>query len=115
MGRISKEMSFNKMLETQIQQISTTIPSHSNGDSSRIPIQESVRFIFTVLKEKAPKSAEESLGGVGKDKKPSAAKNFSTKFSRHVKNATPAATSSPVAPTTSIFRYGDGLVHRHKM
>jgi hypothetical protein len=32
------------------------------------------------------------------DKKPSIAKNFSTKFSRRVKNATPVATRSPVAP-----------------
>jgi hypothetical protein len=32
------------------------------------------------------------------DKKPSTAENFSTKFSRHVKNATPVATRSPVAP-----------------
>jgi hypothetical protein len=31
------------------------------------------------------------------DKKPSTAENFSIKFSRHVKNATPAVTSSPVA------------------
>jgi hypothetical protein len=30
-------------------------------------------------------------------KKPSAAENFSTKFSRRVKNATPVATRSPVA------------------
>jgi hypothetical protein len=34
------------------------------------------------------------------DKKPSAADNFSPKFSRCVKNATSAATSSPVAPVT---------------
>jgi hypothetical protein len=34
------------------------------------------------------------------DKKPSVAKNFSTKFSRHVKNTMPAATSSPVTPAT---------------
>jgi hypothetical protein len=34
------------------------------------------------------------------NKKPSAAKNFSMKFSQHVKNATPAVTSSPVAPVT---------------
>jgi hypothetical protein len=33
------------------------------------------------------------------DKKPSAAEKFSTKFSRRVKNATPVATRSPVAPT----------------
>jgi hypothetical protein len=32
------------------------------------------------------------------DKKPSAAENFSMKFSRRVKNATPVATRSPVAP-----------------
>jgi hypothetical protein len=34
------------------------------------------------------------------DKKPSAIENFSSKFSRRVKNATSATTSSPVAPTT---------------
>jgi hypothetical protein len=32
------------------------------------------------------------------DKKPSAAENFFTKFSRCVKNVTPVATRSPVAP-----------------
>ncbi len=32
------------------------------------------------------------------DKKPSAAENFSKKFSRRVKNATPVVTRSPVAP-----------------
>jgi hypothetical protein len=32
------------------------------------------------------------------DKKPNAAKNFSMKFSGHVKNATPVVTRSPVAP-----------------
>jgi hypothetical protein len=32
------------------------------------------------------------------DKKPSIAENFSTKFSRHVKNATPVVTRSPVTP-----------------
>jgi hypothetical protein len=88
------------MLETQIQQISAAIPSQSNGDSSKTPVQESVRSIFTVFKEKAPKPTEGSLGGVRKDKKPSAAENFSPKFSRRVKNATSAATSSPVAPVT---------------
>jgi hypothetical protein len=34
------------------------------------------------------------------DKKPSATDDFSTKFSRRVKNATPASTSSLVAPVT---------------
>jgi hypothetical protein len=86
------------MLETQIQQISAAIPSQSNGDSFKTPIQESVRSIFTVFKEKAPKPTEGSLGGVDKDKKPSAVENFSTKFSQRVKNATSAVTSSLVTP-----------------
>jgi hypothetical protein len=75
------------MLETQIQQISTTLPSQNNGDYSKTPVQESVRSIFTVFK--APKSTKGSLRGVSKDKKPSTTENFSTKFSRCVKNATP--------------------------
>jgi hypothetical protein len=49
------------------------------------------------------------------DKKPSAAENFSMKFSQRVKNAMPATTSSPVALLTQIFRYEDGLAHRPKM
>jgi hypothetical protein len=89
------------MLETQIQQIPAALPRQSNGDPSQSPVQESVRSIFTVFKEKALKSTEGSLGGVGKDKKPSVAENFfSTKFSQRVKNATPAATTSPVALVT---------------
>jgi hypothetical protein len=41
--------------------MSTAIPIQSNGDSSKTPIQESVRSIFTVFKEKALKSTEGSL------------------------------------------------------
>jgi hypothetical protein len=59
-----------------------------------------VRSIFTVFKESALKSTEGSLRGVGRDKKPSASENFSVKFSRSVKNATPAMISSPVALMT---------------
>ncbi len=70
------QLSFNKILETQIQQISAAILSQSNGDSSKTPVQESVRSIFTVFKEKAPKPTEGSMGGVGKERKPSAAVNF---------------------------------------
>jgi hypothetical protein len=69
------------MLETQIQQISAAIPSQSNGGSSKTPIQESVRSIFTMFKEKALKSTEASLGGVGGDKKHRADENFSMKSS----------------------------------
>jgi hypothetical protein len=64
------QLSFNKMLGTQIQEISTTILSQSNRGSSKTPIQESVRSIFTVFKEKALKSTKGSLGGVSRDKKP---------------------------------------------
>jgi hypothetical protein len=53
-----------------------------------------------MFKEKAPKSTEGSLGGVGNDEKPSAAEDFSIKFSRRIKNTTPAATSSTVALVT---------------
>jgi hypothetical protein len=67
----------HKMLETHIQQISIAIPRQSNGDSSKTPVQESMWSIFTIFKEKAPKPTEESLGGVGKDKKPSTTEIFS--------------------------------------
>jgi hypothetical protein len=86
------------MLKTQIQQIFVAILCQGNGDSSKNPIQENVRSIITVFKEKALKSTEGCLGGVGRDKKPT--KNYSVKFSRRIKNATPAATSSPVALVT---------------
>jgi hypothetical protein len=88
------------MFETHIQQISIAIPRQSNEDSSKTPIQESVRSIFTVFKEKAPKPTEGSLGGVSKDKKPSTVKNSSTKNFQHIKNAMSTATSSPVASVT---------------
>jgi hypothetical protein len=99
-------LSFNKMLETQIQQITTSLPRQSNGDPSHGPVQESVKSIFTVFKGKAPKSIGGSLGGVGlgnamtPNKEPSAAENFSAKSTRRVKDATSAVTSTPVAPTT---------------
>jgi hypothetical protein len=92
------QLSFNKMLETQIQQISAAIQSQSNGDSSKTPIQESMRSIFTVFKVKAPKPTKGSLRGVGKHEKPSADEIFSPKFSRRIKNAMFATTSSPVTP-----------------
>jgi hypothetical protein len=94
------QLCFNKMLETQIQQISAAIPCQSNGGSSMTPIQDSVRSIFTVFKDKAIKPTEGSLGGVGRDKKLNATVNFSMKFFWRVKNATPAATSSLVTPAT---------------
>jgi hypothetical protein len=78
------QLSFNKMLEKQIQEIFAVIPSPSNGDSSKTPIQESVRSIFTVFKEKSPKPTEGSLGGVSKDKKPSTVEKFSTHQECHV-------------------------------
>jgi hypothetical protein len=94
------QLSFNKMLETQIRQISAAILSQGNEDSSKTPIQESVRSIFIVFKEKALKSTEGSLGGVGRDKKANAAESFSVKFSQRVKNSMPTTTSSLVTPAT---------------
>jgi hypothetical protein len=74
------QLSFNKMLETQIQQISTAIPCQSNGGSSKTPIQETMRSIFTMFKENALKYTEGSLGGIDRDKKLSIAENFSMNF-----------------------------------
>jgi RNase H-fold protein (predicted Holliday junction resolvase) len=54
------QLSFNKMLETQIQQLVVALPHHSNGDPSQSPIQESVKSIFTVLR-KRPKNLLEDL------------------------------------------------------
>jgi hypothetical protein len=94
------------MLETQIQQIIAALPHQSNGDPSQSPVQESMKSIFTVFIGKAPKSPGVSLGGVSPgnamtpDKEPSAAKNFSAKSTRRVKDATSTATSSPVTPAT---------------
>jgi hypothetical protein len=101
-----KQLSFNTMLETQIQQIAAALPCQSNGDPSQSPVQESMKSIFTVFKENASKYTGGSLGGVGSgnamtlDKEPSAAENFSAKSIRCVKDATSAVTSSPVAPAT---------------
>jgi hypothetical protein len=80
------QLSFHKMLETQIQQIAAALPRQSNGDPSQSPVQESVKSIFTVFKGKTPKSTGGSLRGVGLEnamtpnKKPSSAKKFSTNF-----------------------------------
>jgi hypothetical protein len=98
------QLSFNKMLETQIQQIAATLPCQSNEDPSQSPVQDSVKSICTVFKGKPPKSTGGSLGGVGlgnvmtPDKEPSAAENSSAKSTWRIKDATSAATSSPVAP-----------------
>jgi hypothetical protein len=91
------QLSFNKMLEIQIQHPLHQFQVKVMGLLLRPPIQESVRSIITMFKEKALKSTEGSLGGVSRDKKPSGAENFVTKFFRRVKNSTPAATNSPVA------------------
>jgi hypothetical protein len=97
------QLSFNKMLETQIQQIAAALPHQSNGDPSQSSIQESVKSIFIVFMGKAPKSTGGSLGGVGPenamtpDNEPSVAENFSMKSTRRVKDATSAVTSSLVA------------------
>jgi hypothetical protein len=100
------QLSFNKMLETLIQQITATLPRQSNEDPSQSPIQESMKSIFTVFKGKTPKTTGGSLGGFSPgnamtpDKEPSVAENFSVKSTWRVKDATSAATSSPLALAT---------------
>jgi hypothetical protein len=100
------QLSFNKMLETQIHQIAAALPRQSNEHPSESPVKERVKSIFTLFKGKASKSTGGSLGGVGPgnamtpDKEPSVAQNFPAKSTRCVKDATSAMTSSPVALTT---------------
>jgi hypothetical protein len=96
------QLRFNKMLETQIQQIAAALPCQSNGDPSQSPVEESMKSIFTVFKGNAPKSTGGSLGGVNlgngmtPNKEPSAAENFSTKSTWCIKDATSTVTSSSV-------------------
>jgi hypothetical protein len=100
------QLSFNKMLETQIQQIVGALPHQRYGDPSQSPVQESVKSIFILFKGKALKSTRGSLGGVGPgnamtpDKEPSAVENFSVKSTRRINDATSAATRSLIAPAT---------------
>jgi hypothetical protein len=55
------QLSFNKMLETQIQQIYVVLPCPNNRDSTNTPIYESVESIFALFLGKAPDSAEKPL------------------------------------------------------
>jgi hypothetical protein len=48
---IQNLLSFNKMLETQIQHISVALPCLGNGIPSKDPIQESVKSITTLFEE----------------------------------------------------------------
>jgi hypothetical protein len=103
---MQNQLIFNKMLETQIQQINAAHPRQSNGDASQSLVEESVKSIFTVFKGKAPKSTGGSLGGFSlgnamtPNKEPSAAENFSVKSTRRIKDARSAATTSRVTPAT---------------
>ena len=57
---MQNQLSFNKMLETQIQQISSALPRLGSG-APKEPIQESVKSITTILEGKATDYPEESL------------------------------------------------------
>jgi hypothetical protein len=46
---IQNKLSFNKMLETQIQQISVVLPHPNNRDSTNTPVQESVKSISALF------------------------------------------------------------------
>jgi hypothetical protein len=58
---IQNQLSFNKMLEIQIQHISGALPGHSNRLPSRDSIQESVKSITTIFEGHALGSSEKSL------------------------------------------------------
>jgi hypothetical protein len=62
---MQNQLSFNKMLETQIQPISGALPNQSNGLSSRDSIQRSTskpKSITTIFEGQAPGSSKKSLG-----------------------------------------------------
>jgi hypothetical protein len=59
---IQNQLSFNKMLETQIQQITGALPSQSNGLPSKDSVQENVNSITAIFEGLAPGSSETSLG-----------------------------------------------------
>jgi hypothetical protein len=65
---MQNQLSFNKMLEAQIQQIFVVLPRPNNRDSTNTPIQVSVKYISALLQGKAPDSAEKSLRDVDKEK-----------------------------------------------
>jgi hypothetical protein len=58
---IHNQLSFNKMMETQIHQIFGALPCQSNGIPSRDPVQESVKSITTIFEGQTPESSQESL------------------------------------------------------
>jgi hypothetical protein len=64
---MQNQLSFNKMLETQIQHISAVLPCPNNWDSINTPIQESVKSISALFQGKAPDSDEKSLREVDKE------------------------------------------------
>jgi hypothetical protein len=60
---ILNQLSFNMMLETQIQQISGALPSQSNWLPSRGSVQESVKSITTIFEGQAFEKSLESDEG----------------------------------------------------
>jgi hypothetical protein len=62
------QLSFNKMLETQIEHISTVLPCPNNRNSTNTPVQESVKSISALFQGKAPNSAKKSPREVDKEK-----------------------------------------------
>jgi hypothetical protein len=65
---MQNQLNFNKMLETQIQQISMVLPRPNNRDSTNTPVQESVKSIFVLFQGTVPDSAKKFLREVDKEK-----------------------------------------------
>jgi hypothetical protein len=65
---MQNQLSFNKMLESQIQQISVVFPRPNNRDSTNTHVQESVKSISALFQGMAPDSAEKSPREVDKSR-----------------------------------------------
>jgi hypothetical protein len=65
---MQNQLSFNKMLETQIQQISTVLAHPNNRDSTNTHVQEIVKSISVLFPGKPPDFAEKSPREVDKEK-----------------------------------------------
>jgi hypothetical protein len=65
---MQNQLSFNKMLETQIQQTSMVFPHPNNKDSTNTPVQENVKSISSLFQGKILDSAEKSPREVDKEK-----------------------------------------------
>jgi hypothetical protein len=65
---MQNQLNFNKILQTQIQKISTVLPRPNNRDSTNTLVQESVTSISALFQGKVPNSTKKSLREVDREK-----------------------------------------------